>query len=196
MIEMKENLVETILDQAINIANIRDEDQLVSITNKIDEIDPVTFFENAKKTGKDRIFWSSTAANFYIVGVGNATEIQAENNRSEETEEVLNNILNKAIIHNPYQVAGTGIIALGGISFDPQKQRTSLWKNFKASQFTIPEFILTKNNEQYYYTMIKLIHKKDDSSKLLSEWMKNEKKLLEDSIVLPVNARVIEKEEI
>lgn len=196
MIEMKENLVETILDQAIDIANTRDKDQLVSITNKIDEIDPVVFFENAKKIGKDRIFWSSTAASFYIVGVGNATEIQAENDRFDETEEFLNGILNTAIIHNPYQVAGTGVIALGGMSFDPQKQRTSLWKNFKASQFTIPEFILTKNNDQYYYTMIKLIHKNDDASKLLSEWVNSEKKLLEDSIVWPVHPRVVDKEEI
>ena len=196
MIEMKENLVETMLDQAIDTAKLRNEDQLVSITIKIDKINPISFFENAKKTGKDRVFWSSTAADFYLVGVGNVTEIQAENNRFKKTEEVLNDILKKAIIHNPYQVPGTGVIALGGMSFDPQKQRTNLWKNFKASQFTIPEFLLTKNNEQYYYTMIKIIHKNDDLSELLCEWEDSEKKLLEDSIVWPVHPRVVDKKEI
>src|SRR5690625_5202436 len=167
MIEMKENLVETLLDETINKAIKRNEGQLISITNKIDRIDPIIFFENAKKIGKDRIFWSSTAENFYTVGVGNAIEIQAEKDRFEVTEKLLNDIQKKAIIHNPYEVPGTGVIALGGMSFDPQKKRTDLWKNFKASQFTIPEFILTQNNEEYYYTMIKMIDKNDSPSELL-----------------------------
>src|SRR5690625_961656 len=196
MIEMKENLVETLLDETINKAIKRNEGQLISITNKIDRIDPIIFFENAKKLGKDRIFWSSTAENFYTVVVGNAIEIQAEKDRFEETEKLLNDIQKKAIIHNPYEVPGTGVIALGGMSFDPQKKRTDLWENFKASQFTIPEFILTQNNEEYYYTMIKMIDKNDSPSELLTKWIKIENMLLEDSTILPISTRVIKKEEV
>jgi len=196
MIEMKENLVETLLDQAIKMANTRNGTQLVSITNKINKIDPIVFFENAKKIRKDRIFWSSTADDFYIVGIGNAAEVIAEEDRFKVTEELLNNILKKAIIHNPYQVAGTGAIALGGLSFDPQKDRTHLWHQFKASQFTIPEFILTKNKNDYYYTMIKKVEKDDYSSKVLDEWIEIEKLLLNNSTTLPIGAQIKTKEEI
>lgn len=196
MIKAKENLVEKLLDQVVKMANTRNEDQLVSITNKIDKIDPIVFFENAKEIGKDRIFWSSTAEDFYIVGIGNATEIQAEKDRFEETEELLNDTLKKATVHNPYQVMGTGIIALGGLSFDPRKKRTDLWKQFKASQFTIPEFTLTKIKNEYYYTITKMVKEDDDPSVLLDEWTIIEKTLLKKATTLPVGARITMKKEI
>lgn len=196
MIEVKHNLVETLLDQAIAIAKTRNEGQLVSITNKIDDIDPVVFFENGKRIDKDRIFWSSTAEDFYIVAVGNVVEILADKDRFEETEFILSRMLHKAIIHNPYEVAGTGVVALGGLAFDPQKERTRLWSNFQASQFTIPEFILTKKNDQYYFTMIKMVRNDDKASKLLEEWSMIENELLADSTIASTPTRVIDKEEI
>ncbi len=41
MIEVKESIIEEILNKAIERATIRNTGQLVSITNEIDEINPV-----------------------------------------------------------------------------------------------------------------------------------------------------------
>ncbi|WP_373893145.1 isochorismate synthase [Virgibacillus natechei] len=170
MIETKEKPIEELLNKAIQELDADEDFQLVSMTKKITEADPLHFFEGAKQLHKDRIFWTSTADDFFVVGVGSAYEITTgANSRFEETEALWNNLLANAIIHNPYKQAGTGITALGGMEFDPQKEQTALWKKFNPSQFTVPEFMLTKNNNTYYFTINVKITKEDYPAHLATE---------------------------
>src|SRR5690625_5409554 len=169
MIEIKEDLIESIVHQAIEKAKKMDQTQLLSITKKINKIDPIQFFEAAKKTNKNRTFWTSTPDEFYLIGVGNAHEIIAEESRFQVTEDEWRDIVDEAIIHNPYQVAGTGVVALGGMSFDPLKLTTSLWKNYEPSQFTIPEYTLTIHKDTHYFTVTKSVQPTDDAEIIATE---------------------------
>src|SRR5690625_7567623 len=85
MIDVKESNIEMKLQQAVDQAASRRTGQLVSITHKIDSVDPIHFFETAKLLNKDRIFWSNAVDDFYLVGIGQATEIEpSQSRRSEE----------------------------------------------------------------------------------------------------------------
>src|SRR5690625_5741646 len=85
MIEIKEDLIESIVHQAIEKAKKMDQTQLLSITKKINKIVPIQFFEAAKKTNKNRTFWTSTPDEYYLIGVGNAQEIIAEESSYQVT---------------------------------------------------------------------------------------------------------------
>lgn len=196
MVEIKEDQIESILREAINKVKTNEDVRIVSITKKITEADPLAFFEAAKSTGKDRIFWTSTAEDFYVVGVGNAYEMLANESRFSVTEKQWNKLLKEAITHNPYKVAGTGMLALGGMSFDPKRDRSGLWENYQTSQFTIPEFILTKNENTYYFTVNMQLKADDHPVQLVKSIKQMEKTLLTTPVKMPKGATIKAKKEI
>lgn len=196
MVEIKEDQIESILREAITKVKTSEDAQLVSITKKITEADPLAFFEAAKSTEKDRIFWTSTAEDFYVVGIGNAYEMLANELRFSVTEKQWDNLLKEAIIHNPYKVAGTGMLALGGMSFDPKRDRSGLWENYHPSQFTIPEFILTKNENTYYFTVNLQLKKDDHPVQLVKSIKQMEKTLLTTPVKMPKGASIKTTKEI
>lgn len=196
MIETEELQLQTLLNEAIQKLKNDDDVQLVSITKKIDEADPLHFFDGAKYMEKDRTFWSSTAENFYLVGIGNAYEIIESESRFEFTEKKWNKLLEEAIIHNPYQAIGTGIVAMGGMSFDPRKKRTKLWDKFKPSHFSLPEFMLTKTENDYYFTMNLQVKKDDHAIQLANNLKRQEMQLLMDRADNTNKIEIINKEDV
>ncbi|MUK90042.1 isochorismate synthase [Ornithinibacillus sp. L9] len=195
MLKIKEDLLESMLDKAIHSiqsSNIK----LVSYTKQLDDINPLSFFEAAKSIRGNRSFWKSSVDDFYMVGVGAAFEIETEQPDILYIENKWQTILEDAMIHNPYQVPGTGIVALGGMAFDPYKKSTDLWKNYNASQFTIPEFTLTKHNGNFYFTSIVRVNKNDHAKQLLHQLKGKEKELLSPLEDWPEKVSVVSKEEI
>lgn len=126
MIELKERELEALLDQAIKRVASGENFQLVSITKKVKHTDPLHFFEAAKYMNKDRVYWTSTVDEFTIAGVGNVHEITANHDRFRMTEEAWEKIRNEAMILQEEKVPGTGVVTLGGMSFDPRKEQTEL----------------------------------------------------------------------
>ncbi|WP_255585135.1 isochorismate synthase [Virgibacillus saliphilus] len=170
MIETKEKPIEELINKAMQDMQPDEDFQLVSITKKITETTPLHFFEGAKELHKNRIFWASTKDDFFVVGIGKAYEMATKAEaRFEETEALWNRILANAIIYNPYKEAGTGITALGGMAFDPKKDQTTLWKKFSPSQFIVPEFMLTKNNNNYYFTINVKVTREDHPVQMAAE---------------------------
>jgi len=196
MIEMKEKELEALLEQAIQRASTDEDFQLVSITKKIKNTDPLHFFEAAKYMKKDRIYWTSTADEFTITGVGNAVEITADKNRFRVTEKEWEKIQSKAIIHNEDNIPGTGIVALGGMSFDPMKEQTNLWKHFRPSQFTIPAFMLTVHDNDHYFTINSLVKQDDHPVQLANEFKIAEEKLFTQETLPAELLSIINKKEI
>ncbi|AIF44000.1 isochorismate synthase MenF [Virgibacillus sp. SK37] len=185
MIEIMEEQLEKIIDEAIPNINTADDYQLISITKQVNKINPLHFFHAASYTKRDRVFWSSTQDNFFIVGVGNAAQLRVEGLSSRNVEKKWRELLNKAIIYNDSKVDGAGIVALGGMSFDPKKERTPLWKNFSDSQFTVPEFLLTQNNGASYYTINILVRKGDHAEEVANE-IRSMEEILFSKTALPV----------
>src|SRR5690625_6776020 len=86
MIGIQEKELETLLDHAIQQITADEEFQLISITKKVKNKNPLHFFEAAKYIKKDRIYWPSTADDSTITGAANAVNITADKNRFQVTE--------------------------------------------------------------------------------------------------------------
>ncbi|GGJ99689.1 isochorismate synthase MenF [Lentibacillus kapialis] len=185
MIDVKETSLKSMLDRAINEAKNNQSSPLLSMTKKIHDINPLRFFEAAEQLAMNRSFWSATAETFYIVGAGSACDLADGAKTIEQMEENWQNLLAEAIIHNPYKTSGTGLLTLGGMSFDRAEHKSERWKNFSHLSFIIPEFILTKNDDSCYLT-INIRVREDDHPGQLAERMKRmERTLLDSSVSLP-----------
>src|SRR5690625_3410753 len=173
-----------------------DHTQLLSITKKINKIDPIQFSEAAKKTNKTRTFWTSTPDEFYLIGVGNAHEIIAQESRIQVTEDEWREIVDEAIIHIPYHVAGTGDLALGGMSFDPLKPTTNLWEKYHPSQFTITEYTLTIHKNTHYFTVTRSVEPTDDPEEIGAEIKRAGANHLTQKEELPIESKFTGKQEV
>lgn len=196
MIETKEKLLETVLSDAINQAKAENMRQLVSYTKKVDRVDPLQFFEAASNYHMDRTFWSSTGTSFYLVGAGMVCPLAATTNRFQEINRQWQGVLSQATIHNPYQVPGTGLVTIGGMCFDPKKQRTGLWKKFKDSEFQVPQFTLVQTEENSYLTINAYVDMTDDARERANVLRRTAESLVQGVGTLPEGATLERAEEI
>ncbi|WP_339228611.1 isochorismate synthase [Oceanobacillus sp. FSL K6-2867] len=193
MIEIKEDQLASLLKEAIGQLQTDNDRKLVSFTKKITSADPLQFFEAAKHIRENRVFWTSSSQMLWLTGVGSAFEMGADESRFEVIEAAWNKMLNEAYIHNPYEVPGTGIVSLGGLSFDPINTQTELWKKFRPGQFRVPEFLLTKYDSSYYLTINICVRKNDHARQLTEELSQIEQKLLAEHAI-PNNGLHIQNE--
>lgn len=150
-----------------NIENI-DSPHLVSVTTKISPSDPFSFYHAGKNYQGERVFWTSTEQDFTLAGVGSAYTFEADKQRFATTERAWKSLLSKAIIDNPYKSPGTGPVALGGFTFDPNCEATSTWEDFPNSKVVIPMFLLTKKKDECYLTVNIMLHPNDETEKVFS----------------------------
>ncbi|MEW9677069.1 isochorismate synthase [Lentibacillus sp. L22] len=196
MIETKEKLLEVVLDEAIHHANETKSKQLVSFTKKIDQVNPLQFFEAAKTCDMNRTFWASTADAFYLVGIGTVYPLVAGENRLKDIEQQWNELTANATVHNPYQVPGTGLVALGGMCFDPKKQTTGLWDKFRNSEFQVPRYTLVQTKQASYVTINTFVTMNDSPRTLAQMLEETEKNLLHYTKPFPDEATLLKREEI
>jgi len=155
--------------------------KIASMTRKVEEINPLLFFSVAKKLTPYRTFWMSTNDDFFLVSAGNIYNITATENRFKKTQSAWESILRHAEVYNPYETPGTGLVALGGMSFDPLEEKSSLWENFAAGQLHIPEILITKYNGDFYLTKNTYLSKEDDPHTIAKELLEKERMLLTEA---------------
>lgn len=154
MIGMKEMTLVPFLHKAKASAQEKKAVQLASWTVKLAEpVDLLQAFEASYPTGKDRLFWTNSRRDFAFLGLGNVREIIAHDSRFECLQADWKQIVEDAMIHNPYDLPGTGIVAIGGMAFDPLRKPAKLWQNYPTSQLTIPEYLIVKSDRAYYMTV-------------------------------------------
>ncbi len=167
MIETKELNIDGVLQTARKQANKKQTPAFVSITEQIEELDPLAFFNTGKYLGLTRTFWTNTDRSIYFVGVGNAYTMQAINQPYTTIKQQWQELINDAIIDNPYPNSSAGPIVLGGFPFDQANEKDpSLWKGFEGSQFRLPRFMLTKDKEKYYFTINVFVEPNSNTSQL------------------------------
>ncbi|TXL58161.1 isochorismate synthase [Cerasibacillus terrae] len=171
--------------------------QLVSYTRKINDFNPLAIFENGKELSqKKRMFWKRYDDQYIFVGIGNITEIVVENEGKQAIYNKWRRIVKEAIIYNPYQEAGVGLVAFGGIAFDPKKAPTPLWAKFAENEFRIPQFLFIKKKDSFYVTINMLINKDENIEECLKEYENIEKQLLGERTIHPTMGKIIDKQEI
>lgn len=140
------------------IEKTKADETVISFTEETEPISLLSVFQAAKNSGKDRMFWSNQDRTFSYVGIGVATKIIVdETDRYDQLENKWQALLKQALIHNPYKVNGTGLLGIGGMSFDPKKSPTDLWAHFPSSQLTVPELFVVETEGRYFMTMNQIV---------------------------------------
>ncbi|WP_181349505.1 isochorismate synthase MenF [Thalassobacillus sp. CUG 92003] len=178
MLRTKTSRLEELLDEALNNATATNQPKLISFVEKINTFNPYAVIDHAADIG-DRVFWHSADEDFVLVGAGSARKIMAtQNNRYTDIETQWNQLKEEAIIYDPYQEKGTGIVAMGGFSFYKDNQPSDLWDAFHASQMNIPAYLFTKKGDDYYFTTSVLVFPEDDTAELMNELKRQKTQLL------------------
>lgn len=167
--------------------------QLVSYTKQIQPFNPLSVLELGKE--EERFFWKRNDDYLYLVGIGNLIELVASRVNYQKIHEEWNDLVDKAIVHNPYSVPGTGLLSFGGIAFDDRKEQSTLWENFNASQFRVPKFLFIKYNDAYYLTINFIVHAHINSDLLIQNIQQKEQQLLQDLSELSPIGTVLKEEE-
>ncbi|WP_345244383.1 isochorismate synthase [Pontibacillus salipaludis] len=173
-----------------------DTPQLISVTTRLDSVDSLGFFQAGKVYQGERVYWTSADTVFTLVGVGSAYTFEAEQNRFFSTRQMWNDVLEEAIIDNPYEVPGTGPVALGGFSFDPLKEENGTWSDFPNSKVLIPMYLLTEWGEETYLTINIMIHPNDNEDELFNHVTEEYQKLLAGTFTYEDDVTVTNQEEV
>lgn len=197
MIELKEMTFKMFLHNVKEQALSKNKKVLFSWTKKIDPTDMMHIFEVAESLGKDRIFWRNHIGSLTFVGIGSVHQIIAEEKRFQQLQQKWEEILQQAIIHNPYDEVGTGLVTLGGMSFDPLRPQSVLWEKYPTSKLTIPEYTFVQYKENYYLTINKYVNGNEQLNELYESFQKDENTLLHSDVKKSdVHHQIISKNEI
>ncbi|OLN21683.1 hypothetical protein BTO30_13730 [Domibacillus antri] len=128
---------------------------LFSYVEKVDALDPVRFYEKGIKWYKgERFYFKDREGEMTLAGLGSVYTIQSgKTNRFADVEANWDALTKRAAVHNPYDVYGTGPVAFGGFSFDPEQQAGEEWSRFAPSFFYVPEIMLTVYEGETFVTV-------------------------------------------
>ncbi|GBF12260.1 isochorismate synthase MenF [Tepidibacillus sp. HK-1] len=165
----------------IKHATRKEQPLILSFVQKIKSLDPLQFFKNASALFfGQRMFWSDSAGEMSIVGVGHTYVIEAEKTRPfQSVKEKWATLLEQVLLNNDSENKGigTGPLLLGGFSFDPYKSKSSLWQEFKEGILFLPTFMLTQIKGESWLT-INLQVTKEGHPEFLAKKLGNELNIL------------------
>src|SRR5699024_5180758 len=169
MIQMKEKTLASFLQDAIDRASDNGTAQLISWTKKIEALSMIGAFKRTEHGSDNRLFWTNSKQDFILFGLGTTTEVVALENRFEQLEEKWAELIESALIYNPYKKQGTGLTAIGGMRFDPLEAQGELWANFPLTILTVPEYLIVNEADDYYATFNRYVQPEDDVEAILAQ---------------------------
>lgn len=144
--------------QALNVgherATLLARPVLVSLTQRIDRIDPVKLFDAARKCAGQSFLWAQGSPEFAIVSIDTAQALEAQG--AQRFQQVLagwRNLLDQALIDQPDNVPGVGPVLSGGFCFDPEQTRTPLWHDFADASLILPRLQLSNSMDASHLTL-------------------------------------------
>ena len=156
MVELKEKTLESLLKQVKINAEKAKETLYASYTEEITSIQLIDVFKRARDLNENRTFWHSYSDNFTSVGIGETAIISNQDDSSEEINHAWRELINKTTIHNTYKEIGSGMLAMGGLTFDPKKEKTALWENYPAYELIVPKITITQGEVTYLTINLKV----------------------------------------
>lgn len=196
MIYTKDISMESFIHTVLKEQSPLQEQTLISWTEEMKEVDLLTVFQNALQTKKQRLFWMNSSNTFSFVGVGCIYTLVAEKERYNVLKREWRELLDKAFIHNPFKNLGTGLVAVGGMSFDPKRKKSDLWENFPTSQLTIPEIFVVHANNSYFITVNKYIEPNESLPNIIHEMEQLKSIASERGNKQKRNQKIVYKEEV
>ncbi|HEY4602226.1 MAG TPA: isochorismate synthase [Cerasibacillus sp.] len=193
MIDHNEITLDWLLDDVLSQGS-HTKRQLVSYTKRIPAFNPLSVLELGKD--ENRFFWKRNDDYLYLVGIGNLIELAAKQVDYQAIYEEWIQLVDKAFVHNPYLVPGTGLVSFGGIAFDDRKETSQLWENFSASQLRVPKFLFVKYKNDYYLTINLIVQDNEHVDLQLQNIQQEEQRLLQDLGEFPQLGTILRRKEI
>lgn len=153
MIAINEKAVLSLFNHAREEAQQTKKKVYTSYTQKIADLNILNVFKQARKTKANRSFWHSYEDDYTLVGLGEMEKISANDKDYASINQEWKELINQAIIVNPYESFGTGMMSFGGLRFDPKKTRTPLWENYPTYELVVPKYTFMQHQEEFYMTL-------------------------------------------
>ncbi|WP_341985433.1 isochorismate synthase [Rossellomorea oryzaecorticis] len=172
--------IEKAYDTAMEKAKKYQHPVLFSIVEKIDSVDPLSFYNEGISLFKGtRFLWKDRDHTITIAGLGSTKTISTEDDRDQffAVEKEWKRFINEGVILSPENWIGTGPLLFGGFRFDPLNKRSLEWNDFENGTLQVPSFMLTKSKEADYLTLNMLCGPEHDEESL------NEMIFLKDEII-------------
>ncbi len=169
------------LVEGVNTARDCQRPIIVSLTTKVDHHDAISFFSACKRQFTTRSFWADPKRELILVGLGSAHTYQINgNDRFTWTGEQWEYSLRDAVIAvSDESIPATGPTLLGGFSFDPLKEKTSLWKAFPDAQLTLPSYMYTQYKGTSWLTSNIVVEANDNPTMLAEEIIQDHDELFQ-----------------
>jgi isochorismate synthase/chorismate mutase-like protein len=138
---------------------------LVSLTQRIERLDPIKMFDAARKCASQAFLWGQRNPEFAIVGVDSAQVLEGKG--GERFVQVLaawRALLGEALIDKPEQTPGVGPVLGGGFTFDPEQAKTPLWMDFPDASLVLPKLQLTNSADDSYLTLNVVVEANQDTT--------------------------------
>ena len=116
-----------------------DEPVLVSRSRLVrQDICPTEVYRNAEPGEEFRVFWAQRDRDLVIVGMGVACGVKVSGaDRFQRVREWYRDLIEGAVVEGP-EVAGTGLLALGGFRFDAEAEVSPEWRRFADGMMVVP----------------------------------------------------------
>jgi isochorismate synthase len=129
------------------------EPTLVSVTERAQQIDPISLFDRAQMVTADRFFWSQSDAGITLVGLGIAWAQDAvEGSGFRQIQTSWRHLLDRAVVEASCGLPGTGPLLYGGFSFDPEHPHDVIWQDYPQGRMVLPRVLLTLRNGEAWLT--------------------------------------------
>lgn len=181
MITIPYNHIVSLWEEAKTRATSINQSVLISYTKKVEQLDPLQFFQKCEQFFPgQRFFWSNPDHSHMQVGAGVTAEFTAngEEDRYHHIENQWKRFIQAAVYKS--ESPNVGPVCYGGFSFDPKKEKTGLWDEFADALFILPTFMLTKIENQTYIT-VNYLNNCEEAS--LKELVRMEEELLNVSSI-------------
>lgn len=156
MVELREKTLESLLNQVKINATKHNTALYASYTQEITSINLIDVFKRARGMGENRSYWHSYSDKFTSFGFGETVVVSSESGSAETINEDWKKIINQTTIYNPYEKIGSGMLAMGGLTFDPKKEKTKLWINYPTYELIVPKIGITQQDATYLTINLKI----------------------------------------
>ena len=124
---------------------------LVSVTSPAPSLDAVPLFEGA--TG-ERFLWEHPSEWFSLVGVGVAARIAAQGpDRFPLVAQRWRELAARAVTETLGPLPFSTPIAVGGFTFDPNRERGREWESFPDALLLVPRFLFASDADSSWLTV-------------------------------------------
>jgi isochorismate synthase len=125
---------------------------LASWTRPASASDAIEFFAQAAGV-EDRLLWLRPSSGEALVGIGSARALTGHGiDRFKQVSHAWQKLLGDAVSEDGFAQAGGGPLLLGGFSFDPLRQSSTLWDGFPCARMVLPERMLAQRRGSAWLT--------------------------------------------